>query len=174
MKKVIPILVIVVVLIAACLAVFFLYPRPKGYIKIDTPGVRLNLSGGRFGETKVTSAANGIAVTVGEYRPQYLEIEMQKGSDTWLMESTGPWGQLDQIKVEKDKTTILKLGPPLAIKPAINKTESRVSVALAIFGQAGEQYRNVITKNSQPAPTPNVKIVDEAGTVLASGKFEYG
>jgi len=32
----------------------------------------------------------------------------------------------------------------------------------------------VVTKNNQGVPAPKVKIVDEAGTVLASGNFEYG
>jgi len=174
MKKVILISVIVVAA-TACLVFLYVSTRPKGYISIDVAGAEMQLAGGRFSGVEVRSSKGPARVTVGTYSPQNLAIQMKQDGDTWGIESSGPWGTLAQVKVQKDQTTALKLGPPLLVKPEVRRgSPQQVSVGLTIFGQAGEKYRNVITKNGEPISPPKVKIVDEAGTVIASGRFEYG
>jgi hypothetical protein len=99
---------------------------------------------------------------------------MRQGSDTWQLESRGPWGELSTIRVKSNETTVLKLGPPFQIKPKVLFTGTKVEIDFAIIGQAGEHYRNLITQNNKRAPAPGVKIMAEDGSVLATGKFAYG
>jgi hypothetical protein len=47
-------------------------------------------------------------------------------------------------------------------------------MGLGVFGRVGEKYNNSIQKNDQRIREPQVKILDEAGTVLASGRFQFG
>ena len=49
-----------------------------------------------------------------------------------------------------------------------------IIVGLCLFGRAGEKYENLILRNNQRIPEPQVKIIDEAGMVLASGRFQFG
>jgi hypothetical protein len=165
-----------VIVVAACLAFYiYVYFQPTGFIKIDAAGAELQLQGGSFGRTKTVLSAGPVTVIAGAYRPQHLAVVTRQNGDSWRIESSGPWGKLEQIEVKENQTASIELGPPFVIKPEVRKNSpQQVSVGLAIIGQAGEQYRNVITKNNEPVPPPKVKIVDEAGTVLASGSFEYG
>jgi len=165
-----------VIIAAGCFAFYiYLQIQPKGDIKIEAAGAELKLQGGSFGRTKTVSSTGPAALSTGTYRPQLLQITTRRGGDTYQIESRGPWGKLEQIEVKEKQTTTIQLGPPLVIKPVVNKGgQQQVSIGLSITGQAGEEYRNVVTKNNQRVPAPNVKIVDEAGAVLAVGNFAYG
>ena len=161
-----------IVITVVCLIAIYLGSLPKGQIKIDTPGAEMQLRG-RFG-TKTISSTSPVTIGAGLYRTQYLQIKTKKDGDTWQIESPGPWGTFEQIEVKENQTTTLKLGPPFVIKPNVNRSGSQVSIGFAITGQAGEQYKNAITKNDESVSPPKAKIIDEAGTVLASGNFAYG
>lgn len=163
------------IIIAACLA-FYFWPRQKGYIEIDTSGIpaTLRLHHGPFSRAIVSSDKQPSAVRVDLYHPRLLQLRGQRDGDTWQIDSSGPWGKLGNIKVNKDETTVLKLGPPLLIKPNVTKRNSQVSIDFSITGQAGERYGNVITKNGRRVSTPELKIIDEGGKVLAAGRFQYG
>ncbi len=162
-------------IIAACLA-FYFWPRQKGYIEINTSGTSatLRLHHGPFSRTTVSSDKRPSAVRVDLYHPQLLQLRGRQDGDTWQIDSSGPWGKLGDIKVNKDETTVLKLGPPLLIKPNVTNRNSQVSIDFSIIGQADEHYGNVITKNGRRVSTPEVKIIDEGGKVLAAGRFQYG
>ena len=86
----------------------------------------------------------------------------------------GPWGTMATVKVSEGKTTVLKPGPPFLVKANVSPSSSRVSIGFEFLGQAGEQYASSATKNGRRQSAPKVKIVDEEGKTLASGKFEYG
>jgi hypothetical protein len=161
---------------AAGLAIYlYVQLQPKGFIKIDTAGAELQLRGGRFGTTKTASSSGPVMLSAGTYRPQYLTITTGQNGDRWRIESRGSWGKLEQIEIKENQTTVLEFGPPFTIKPEVSKNNPRqVSIGFSIVGKAGEQYRNLITKNNSPVSPPKLKIVDEAGTVLAAGNFEYG
>ena len=102
------------------------------------------------------------------------EISTKQNGDTWLLYSNGPWGDLSRIKVKNNETPVIRLGPPFQIKPKVQYAGSRVFIDFNIVGKAGEHYRNVIMQNNKRAPAPKVKIIDEAGSILATGNFEYG
>jgi len=165
-----------VAIVAAAVLLLFLSSQGKGQIKIDAGGAvtTLRLSNNWLSKTTISSGAEPATVSARLHRPQWLKISMQQGGDTWQLETRGPWGDLSTIRVKNNDTTVLQLGPPFQIKPEVRHTGSRVSIDFNIIGKAGEHYRNVIMQNNKRAPAPKVKIIDEDGNVLASGKFEYG
>lgn len=147
---------------------------PKGYISIDTPGVKMQLRSGQFDKAKINPRGRPVKVSALVYNPQSLSIEAKKDDNTWRIYSSGPWGKLAGIKVKNNETTRIELGPPFLIKPTVSKSGSIVSIGLSIIGRAGEQYSTAIMKNGKGLALPKLKIVDEAGNVLTTAKFEYG
>jgi len=166
----------VAIIVAASLVFYFhsLRKQQQGYIRIDGPGAELQLGSGLFGTTRITSGLEPVAVRARGYRPKRLSIAMKENGNTWRIESRGPWGNLSKIEVKHDETTVLKLGPPLSIKPIVHQSGSRASIDFSMVGQAGEHYSASVAKNGRTLASPGLKIVDEAGKVLTSGKFEYG
>jgi hypothetical protein len=167
-----------VAIIAAAVLILMLFSGSsgKGQIKIDAGDAvaELQLAGGLFSKATINSGAEPAKVTAQAHRPQQLSLSIKQGGDTWQIESSGPWGKLSTISVNNNETTVLKLGPPFLIKPGVRKSGSNVSIDFAIIGQASEQYQNVVRKNNRTVPAPKATIIDEAGNVLASGRFEYG
>ena len=176
MKKINIWILIAVIAAAVLILILFSSSSSKGQIKIDAGNAvaKLQLAGGLFGKETISSGAEPAKVSARVHQPQRLSISMEQGSDTWQIDSSGPWGKLSTIKVNNNDTTVLKLGPPFFIKPGVGKSGSNVSINFAVIGQAGEQYQNVARKNNQAVPAPKAKIIDEAGNVLAEGRFEYG
>jgi len=163
------------IITAAGLALLF-YTQRKGFVGIDAGGADavLELNSSWIAQTTITSAIEPVRIGARIYRPQLMKLSMRQGGDTWRIESQGPWGDLAKIKVRHKEATALKLGPPLLIKPEVNKNGSIVSIGYTIIGQAGEQYENIITKNNRAVNGVKIKIVDETGKILESGSFKYG
>ena len=68
-----------------------------------------------------------------------------------------------------------KAGPPIVVKTDVQKVGDReMSIGLVLEGQAGEQYRPVVKKNGSPLSAPRLRIVNEAGQVMAQDSFQYG
>jgi hypothetical protein len=159
-------------IITASVFIIYFYTQPRGYIKIDTGGANasLELRNSLFGSATITSDTGGIEVRAIPHRPKFLRITgMQDGPD-FRLESYGPWGKLSKIDIEKNKTNVLKLGPPFIIKPAVHKAGSWTrTIDFTITGQAGERYRI-----NRSAPVPKIKIIDEQGNTLATGIFRFG
>lgn len=163
-----------IAIIAAAVLVFCFYMRQEGYIKIDTPGIELQLRSGWFNRAMITSGTEPVKISARTYTPKRLRISGEQDGNRWQIDSFGPWEKLARIKVKNDETTVLKLGPPFLIRPRVDQSGSRVLIGLSITGQAGEHYNAGVMKNGRRQPAPKLKIVDEAGKILASGKFEYG
>ena len=170
------IFLVFVAILAVTFLAFCFWPRDKGYIKIDASGAdaALYLRRCLFSRTTVTSGAQSTVVRAQLHQPQRLYLRGKQDSDTWQLNSSGPWGKLGNIRVNRNETTVLKLGPPLIVKTYVTNRNSQVSIDFTIIGQAGERYDNVITKNGRRVSTPAVKIIDEGGKVLAAGRFQYG
>jgi len=91
-----------------------------------------------------------------------------ENGDKWLLELAK--GQsLSSLKDSSSKT-----GPPLLIKTDVQISGRDASIGLIVEGQAGEKYAGVAQKNGQWQRAPAFNIVDEAGKVLTSGRFQYG
>jgi hypothetical protein len=151
---------------------FFLYSRQSGYIKVEPPDYSLNLRGGFWGSKTITSSGEPEKIHVGKYRPSYANYFKEHNDDIWQLHCS--LDKLPWIKVSKGRIISLKFGPPLIVKADVKRSRDRVTIAPSITGCAGELYSNRVRKNGKSLPAPKLKIVDEAGNVLASGKFEYG
>ena len=163
--------------IIACAGLALLYyTQRKGYVGINAGGADavLQLNSSWLALTTITSGTEPAAISAQIHRPKFLNLSMEQDGHTWRIESRGPWGDLSKIKVRNNEATALRLGPPFLIKPEISKNGSLLSIDFAIIGQAGEQYQNFITKNNRAVTGAKIKIVDETGNVLESGKFKYG
>ncbi len=163
--------------IIACAGLTLLYyTQRKGYVGIDAGGADavLQVKSSWFVHTTITSGGKAAAVSARIHRPQRLSLSIKQDRHKWQIESRGPWGDLSKIRIRNNEATTIKLGPPFLIKPEIGKNGSLLSIDFDIIGQAGEQYQNVITKNNRTVTGAKIKIVDEAGKVLESGKFRYG
>lgn len=164
-------------IIAIAVVAFYFYTQRKGYIKVDAGGASasLQLRSGWLSEAHIGSDSGPVAVPARPSRPERLRIIKKENGGTWQLETTGPWGNLAQINAKNRRTTILRVGPPLLMKPTIQRSGSNVSIGLSIIGQAGEQYGvRQVTKDGKLLAAPDVKIVDESGNVLSAGKFAYG
>jgi hypothetical protein len=67
-----------------------------------------------------------------------------------------------------------KAGPPILVKTNVIPAGQAVSIGLVLEGQAGEQYQPVVKKSGSPLSAPTLRIVNEAGQVIAQGSFQYG
>jgi hypothetical protein len=100
--------------------------------------------------------------------PTVLQRTDPKG-DTWALNlSGGPSFPLADPNGPQ-------AGPPLVVKTDVYRVNAQeASIGLALEGQAGESYRPVVTKNGTRLPAPALRVVSEAGQVIAQGNFSYG
>lgn len=162
--------------IIAGLLVFYLYPRPKGYIKIETSGVEMLISKGWFQNVKIASKDSSVKITSGTYSPKNIFIKATKDKDKWwtVYSYSGPWGNLSKINIEKDKTTFLIFGPPFTIKTNMQKNGRNVSIGLSLVGRSGEYWNPQVLSNKGQVMAPKLSITDEAGKILSLGSFQFG
>ena len=159
-------------IIAASVFVIYFYTQRKGYIEIDTgvANATLELRNSLFGNTTIRAGGGPAEVRAIPHRPKILRITGMQGGPAYRLDSYGPWGKLSKIDIKNNKTTVLKMGPPFIIKPAVHRTGTQIrTIDFAITGQAGEKYRF-----NRSAPVPKIKIIDEQGNTLASGNFGFG
>jgi hypothetical protein len=114
-----------------------------------------------------------------------LQVQLAKtdaAGTTWKLRGSGS-GKLESFEVRKGETLAMKLGPPLVTKiEATPAGEGTVSIGMALEGQAGERYAPGAAaagaagaaKTGAVQSPPELKILDQAGKVLATGKFEFG
>jgi len=174
MKKILVIPVIVVVLIGL---IIFYYSRQTGYIKLEIPGVTVNLSGlhGVFWKKlQIGPSTEPVKIHIGQYLALLGSLSSNQGSDKWQISFYGAQNAPSRITIAKDQTTVLKFGPPLNIKTEVEPKGRQLSIGLSITGQSGERYNPRVIKNGSALEAPKLQIIDEAGNVLASGNFEYG
>ena len=126
-----------------------------------------------------------ISLVAGSYVPASLTVQVldaagKEKTEVWSIKSTGSFGKIAKIEVKEGATSEIDAGPPLSVKTIVGKTQVTpqgkvVPVGLMILGKAGEAYAaNTLKKGLTLAPPPQVQILDEKGTVLAQGNFEYG
>jgi len=150
--------------------------RTKGHVRIDAGGAdaELQVQNGWFARATITSGEGPPEVGARVYNARRLSISTKQNGQTWQIECLGPWGNLSRIKVKNNETTELRLGPPFLVRPGISRRGSDVSIDYTIIGQAGEHYQSFATKDGGAMRGAKINIVDEAGNVLNSGRFEYG
>jgi len=91
-----------------------------------------------------------------------------KNGDKWVLDlASTPY-------LPASGDSIAKTGVPLLIRTDVQIAGRDVAVALIVEGQGGETYVPGAQKNGQRLPAPGLKILDEAGKVLAADTFQYG
>ncbi len=174
MKKIIVIPFIIVILIGLLI---FYYSQQTGYVKLETPGITVGLRGLHsvfWKNLQIGPSTNPVKTHVGKYLALLGNLASDAGGDKWQVSFYGAQDPSSRIIVNKGQTTILKFGPPLFLKTEVKPTGRQVSIGLSITGNSGEHYNPGVTKNGKVLEAPKLQIIDEAGNVLASGKFEYG
>jgi hypothetical protein len=174
MKKIMVIPVIIVVLIGIIL---LYYSQQTGYVKLATPGITVGLRGlhGVFWKNlQIGPSTDPVKIHVGKYLATLGNLAKNANGSKWQVSFYGAQNVSSRITVAKEQATYLKFGPPLYLKTEVKPTGRQVSIGISITGQSGERYFQQVTKNGNGLDAPELMIVDEAGTVLASGKFEYG
>jgi hypothetical protein len=169
------ILISLAIIAAAAFALYF-YSLAKGSVEIDAGGAiaELQLNSIWLPATTISSGPEPSPVSARVHRPEGLSLSMKQDGHTWQIDSRGPWGDFSKIRVKNNRTTSLKLGPPFLIRPIVDERDSLLSIDFAVIGQAGEQYRNFVRKDNKTITDAKLKIVDEAGNVLETGRFKYG
>ena len=167
-------ILLVAAIIAVALLVVLYLAQSRGYVRMATPGMELQLRGGFGHRETVRSGSEPTQVRARRYEPIFLKATRKQDGSTWELQCRGPWGKLQEISVASGQTTTINAGPPLLLKPMVAASRGRVSVGLSILGQAGEEYQNVILKNGRRTLAPQVRIIDQAGNLLSSGRFRYG
>ena len=110
---------------------------------------------------------------------RYMALQVQLAKTDaqgakWTLSGSGA-GKLENFEVRKGETLAMKLGPPLVTKvEATPAGEGTVSIGMALEGQSGERYAPGAAKTGAVQSPPELKILDQAGKVLATGKFEFG
>lgn len=170
---------ILVAIVVVAAIVIFPYPlQGKGAIQIETPGVQLRIRSGWLRTTTIGSDSGPVQVKAGIYHPVQATLRGSKegGAGPWSMASAtrGPWGKLATIRVDKGRTTTLQLGPPITLHADIQRSGRVVLTGLSLIGRAGEHWSPRVMTAQGQAPPPTVRVVDETGQVLASGKFAFG
>lgn len=117
----------------------------------------------------------GVLLLRGSFSEPSRE-ELGLGSQSATDQQGDKW-TLDLIKgqpVSSFADSSAKPGPPLLVKTDVQISGRDVSIGLIVQGQAGELYVPGVQKNGQWQPEPGLKVIDEAGKILATGKFKYG
>lgn len=126
-----------------------------------------------------------VPLSVGKYAPasvtaQVVGDEVNGKRDIWSITSSGPFGKLAQVEIKEGATIAIDAGPPFTLKATVSKAKDTpqgktVAINLAVLGKMDEQYApNTLRKGQTVAPAPTFEILDEKGTSLVKGNFEYG
>ena len=167
---------IAIAIVGCAVLLLCLHSWGEGQIEIDAGGATamLQLRSNWFRHTTLESAAGPASAHAGVHRPKQLSISTDEGGHTWRINSRGPWTRLSRIRVKNLRTTAIRLGPPLLIKPKVHRYGPVVEVDFTIVGQSGERYEKFAFRDNRVVRKAKVRIVDEAGNIIGAGSFRYG
>jgi hypothetical protein len=89
-------------------------------------------------------------------------------------------GVVRMVEIKDGATTTIDAGPPFVLNATVSKAQNTpqgkvVRITLQVLGKMGEVYApNTLRKGQTVAPAPQFEVLDEKGTSLAKGNFEYG
>lgn len=155
---------------------------PTGHIKVPA-GLLLELK--IDGKPVLVPYGRECPMPAGTYAPASVtaraEGEEAGGKrEIWSITSSGPFGKLAAIEIKDGATTPIDAGPPLTLTATVAKAQDTpqgkvVRIGLQVLGRMGEVYApSTLRKGQTVAPAPQCEVLDEKGTSLAKGNFEYG
>jgi hypothetical protein len=116
---------------------------------------------------KPISGSKQGALAPGMGQPASLSRTDTEGN-AWTLDQTSP---ASLVSTEPNGP---KAGPPILVKADVMRVGQEVSIGLILEGQSGEQYRPSVKKNGSTLSAPTLRIVNEAGQVIAQDSFQYG
>ena len=173
--------------IALSLAVAFTVQsatQPTGKLHVPLGmSLALKVPGQAAGKAAVVPTGRDVPIPAGKYEPASLTCGAvaPQTKELWSIKVAAPnWGKLKEISVAEKATTTLSAGPPFTLKTLIYRAENKptgkvIPFTIRIFGKAGELYDyNTLKKGAATAPQVGFQLVNEKGTVLATGTLHYG
>jgi len=177
--------------------------QSTGFLKVDTPGLVLNLDGGKsfvVGKPKEIPVPplRVMPLPAGSYKGVSATLHAKdKAGNLWNLETKGRLGKLAKFEIAEGETTTLTGGGPLRVSVRVGmlrgadlkaqdlggpgltlgKVPSDVrfaSVVVRYVGQGDEEYFPQAKKGTRPSPLPVVHIFDENGTHLIQGLYKRG
>jgi hypothetical protein len=118
---------------------------------------------------------NRMQIPEGRYQALFVEFSLiDSERNIYNFMSYTNTGILRNFEISKNQTTSFKIGPPFKIMTTVQQNRNTVSIGCTLLGQAGEQYRPNFKRNGIQVSPAVVRIIDEAGNVVDSGRFKYG
>ena len=123
----------------------------------------------------ISNFRNNIQIPAGRYQALFVELsQIDSEKNTWNYTSYVNTGSLRNFEISKNGTTSLKIGPPFKIMTTAQQNRNTVSIGCTLVGQAGEQYRPNFKRNGIQVSPAVLRIIDDTGNVVYSGRFKYG
>ena len=168
---------VVIALVCAVMtgALLSAFAGGEGTLDVGQPGASLTVS--RWFTRRSLGAGTGSwRLPVGTYRTKAVRLTATDGDGAqWDIMCSREFGALGRFAIEEEETKTIETGPPLEVQvTAAPAGPGTVHLVLVITGRAGEHYQAAMARNGALLPPPRLKIIDEAGTVLSQGAFEYG
>jgi hypothetical protein len=145
-----------------------------GVLDVECPSAMLTLLG-PCGRRQLQVGSGKWQLPAGKYSASIVTLRQRDDkARLWEVTSYGDAGKLSDFEIREGATLSLKAGPPLQIKPQVSQDARRVRISLLVLGRAGERYSVAARTDGKVVPAPKLRILDESGKVLDSGRFEYG
>ncbi len=127
-----------------------------------------------FGYQAVRAVDGKARVPAGRYLCLMLRLtRTDEDGAGWVLSGRGG-EKLGRFRVEADQTFKVEAGPPLTAATTVHKQPGgAVLIGFALRGTGGAEYAPGAEKDGRMLPAPTFEIVDEAGKVVHTGKFEY-
>jgi len=149
----------------------------QGHLAIDSSDASLDLKLWSDAANQVLSPkTNEWSLPVGRYQTvsAVLHLYDPNGND-WIFPMGPDFGALRSFEIQPDRVRQLRPGPPFVLRTHVEKGQAgTLIISLTLAGCTGEEYRLDFGRNGRRPSERMFKIVDEKGTVLETGKFEYG
>jgi hypothetical protein len=131
---------------------------------------------GEYGFRELSGSGGKWRIPAGWHATTGATLNRSDGAGTpWSLHGVSSWGRLARFDIRAGQTFSLRAGPPLSVKvhPSGLQPNGMVHLALALVGQAGEDYNAAPKRGGVPQP-PRFRVLDEAGRTLGSGVFNPG
>ena len=131
---------------------------------------------GEYGFHKLSGSGGKWRVPAGWHAATGATLNRTDEAGTlWSLHGVSSWGRLARFDVPAGQALSLRAGSPLSVKvhPSGLQPNGMIHFALALVGQAGEDYNAAAKKGGIPQP-PRFRVLDEAGRAIGSGVFNPG
>jgi hypothetical protein len=123
----------------------------------------------------ISNLKNNGPIPAGKYEALFIEwSQIDSERNTYNFTCYINTGSLGNFEIGKNETASFKIGSPFQIKTTAQQNRNTVSIGCTLLGQAGEQYRPNFKKNGIQVSPAVLRIIDEMGNVVYSGRFKYG